>query len=122
MSTEALASLSNEIAYIHGNMTTMKAEAAAAYVAAGDLDVAWLVLCGKLAFQALAIGSRNSHRRLQKSSRKHASTLPICAACAPSVSPSRMLIGRRKVAMPVCEKGVIGLVAPPAPRNSTTMA
>lgn len=47
MATEAqLAALTAEITYLQGNLTRVETEAAAAYVAAGDLDVAWLVLCG----------------------------------------------------------------------------
>ena len=61
---EAIAKLTQEIAYIKGNQTAFEASVAASYTATGDLDVAWLVLCGgfrplsrrPLALALLALG------------------------------------------------------------------
>ena len=44
--TAQLEALTTEIAYLQGNLTRVETASAAAYVSAGDLDVAWLVLCG----------------------------------------------------------------------------
>jgi len=41
-----IAALTQEIAYLKGNQTAFEASVAASYTATGDLDVAWLVLCG----------------------------------------------------------------------------
>ena len=70
-STEKLAQLSQEIKWLNGNMTAMGAATAEAHVNVRDLDVAWLVLCGKSVVERPtcrpgAVGMQKKHAKTVK--------------------------------------------------------